>query len=106
MSRIQPRHERCVNSCTPDSSVVQLVSQDRELMVISRDDAPPTTPWPEYAEIAELEDEDKAKVPICTPSEIQVLKSFKSHPWMLSGTFKRGSSSQAAEGAQPRAGGS
>lgn len=67
----------------PDTLVVQLVSQGGKLKGIRRDDAPPPTRWPARPEIAALESKTNIRVPVYTPSQLQVLKSFLFHSWVL-----------------------
>lgn len=67
----------------PDTFVVQVVSQDEQLKGIRRDDVPPPTRWPAHPKVSALENEAKAKVPVYTPSQIRIIKSFMFHPWIL-----------------------
>ncbi len=67
----------------PQSFVLHLVSQKGELMGIRRDDVPPPARWPANSNIAALESEAQTRVPIYTPSQIQVLKTFLFHSGVL-----------------------
>jgi hypothetical protein len=67
----------------PDNLVTQLVSQDGELKLVRRDDLPPPVRYPALADIAALEDKANSKVTTYTPSQIQVVKSYLFHPWIL-----------------------
>jgi hypothetical protein len=74
-----------------EAFVVQLISRQGEPKAIRREDIPPPTTWPAYPDIAALEEKTNIKLPIYTPSQIQVLKTFAFHPWVLRVSTPNGS---------------
>ena len=67
----------------PESFVLQLVSQKGHLKGIHRQDTHGPTQWPAHSDISEAEKKVELKVPIYTPSQIRVVRSFLFHRWVL-----------------------